>query len=180
MNIINLTPHPLVIFPAPETPTREMSRRERDIAQDMYPEFDALWRLPADFRLVGGDEDLRAAIAAWVKRSTKGLTIQSSGIARCETEETICAYLDGVPVVRTHFGAVIGLPAEDRRSIRVSDTYCPHNEEETSQHAYDTVYIVSAITAQAVPHRKDVFVPARLIRDDAGRIIACAALGTIA
>ena len=85
-------------------------------------------------------------------------TIESSGIARCATTETVVGEVNGIPVVRTTFGAVEGLPDA----------------------ALDTVYVVSSLTAQAVPHRRDVFIPARLVRDSQGRIVACTALGRIA
>jgi len=84
-------------------------------------------------------------------------TIESSGIARCATTETVVDEIDGIPVVRTSFGAVEGLPDA----------------------SLDTVFVISSITAQAVPHRLDVLVPARPIRDEKGRIVACAALGRL-
>jgi hypothetical protein len=85
-------------------------------------------------------------------------TIESSGIARCATTEEVVGEVNGIPVVRTTFGAVEGLPEADPQP---------------------RVFVVSSITAQAVPHRKDVFVPARPIRDQQGRIIACMALGRV-
>jgi hypothetical protein len=85
------------------------------------------------------------------------ITIESSGIARCKAIETEADHIDGVPIVTTQFGAVTGLPDP----------------------APDVVYVVSSITAQAVPDRQDVFVPARLVRDDKGRIVACRAFGRI-
>jgi hypothetical protein len=84
--------------------------------------------------------------------------IPSSGVARCSTTETVVDEINGIPVIRTTFGAVEGLPDA----------------------ALDTVYVVSSITAQAVPHRTDVFVPSRPVRDSQGRIVACTALGRIA
>lgn len=36
-----------------------------------------------------------------------------------------------------------------------------------------TAYIVSALVAQRVKEREDVYIPGSAIRDDAGRIIAC-------
>jgi hypothetical protein len=116
-------------------------------------------------------------------------TVESSGIARCEATETEvdiltlersaescgdCSDVDNqsygwrcvrcnrekaqsIPVVTTRFGAVTGLPDP----------------------CEGVVYVVSSITAQAVPDRRDVFVPARPVRDEKGRIVACRALGRI-
>jgi hypothetical protein len=96
-------------------------------------------------------------------------TIESTGIARCEaTEEEIggiriphpvgFGFEQRIPIVRTTFGAVSGLPPADHLSA---------------------VYVVSSITAQACRDRDDVFVPALRVRDELGRIIACQALGKI-
>jgi hypothetical protein len=87
----------------------------------------------------------------------ENMTIESSGIARCATTETEVDIIDGIPIVTTQFGMVTGLPDP----------------------APGVVYVVSSITAQAVPDRADVFVPARPVRDEKGRIIACRALGRI-
>jgi hypothetical protein len=62
-----------------------------------------------------------------------------------------------IPINRTTFGEVEGLP---------------HQED-------DVVYIVSAITAQAVPHRKDVFITDDAVRNEEGHIIGCRALAHI-
>jgi hypothetical protein len=103
-----------------------------------------------------------------------GLTIESSGVARCETTEQEIYKIElpenqytphppdvinhaPIPVIRTCFGSVVGLPDP----------------------VPGVVYVVSSITAQAVVDRMDVYVPARPIRDEKGRIIACAALGRI-
>lgn len=135
------------------------------------------------------------------------LVIPSSGIARCEQTDEVIGDVDGIQVVRTKFGAVTGLPDElficaysgdKMESIPPSEHYahgypndpwekyrspegmaCGHIHAAVCAGRYETVYVVSSITAQAVPHRRDVFVPARLIRDEQGRIIACAALGRV-
>ena len=89
---------------------------------------------------------------------SNGLTIQSTGIARCEAVESEIGTTDGLPIVVTTFGQVVGLP-EPQDGV---------------------IYVVSSITAQACKGREDVFVPARPIRDEKGRIVGCAALGRIA
>lgn len=89
------------------------------------------------------------------------LTVPSSGLARAaqrrESIGTIDA--DGVtlPVTRSVFGAVEGLPAPEA----------------------GTIYIVSAITAQAVPEREDVFIVDDSVRDENGRIIGVRGLAHV-
>lgn len=87
------------------------------------------------------------------------LTISPSGeVARCEVHREVVGCLEGIPVNRTRFGQVEGLPAP-RPGV---------------------AYIVSALVAQACPERTDVFVPDETVRDDQGRIIGCKALATLA
>ena len=91
------------------------------------------------------------------------VTIPPSGqVARCATSrvqvDTVTT-VDGisVPVNQTQFGEVSGLPDPQP----------------------DTIYVVSALVAQAVPDRQDVFITDDAIRDDQGRIIGCRALAHI-
>jgi len=90
-------------------------------------------------------------------------TIESSGIARVEATETVVGEFAGVPVVTTEFGRVTGLPDQ---------MFEPGSG-----------FVVSSIAAQAAirenPFRIDIFVPARPVRDEKGRIIACTALGRL-
>jgi len=82
------------------------------------------------------------------------VTLPPSGMVARVTEcEREINQINGVPVVKIEYGNVTGLP----------------------EPAADTIYIVSAMVAQAV-NRIDLFYPARLVRDDAGRIIGCGAL----
>ena len=89
------------------------------------------------------------------------LTVPSSGVARAaqrrENIGTIDA--DGVtlPVTRSVFGAVDGLPAPEA----------------------GTIYVVSAITAQAVPEREDVLIVDDSGRDENGRIIGVRGLAHV-
>lgn len=89
------------------------------------------------------------------------LTVPSSGVARAkQTRVAIgCVETDGaaLPVCRTTYGAVDGLPAPED----------------------GTVYVVSALTAQAVPDRADVYITDDAVRDDAGRVIGCRGLAHI-
>lgn len=80
-------------------------------------------------------------------------TIPSSGVARAaqrrEIVDTIVANGISLPIARCTYGDVQGLP----------------------EPMDDTIYIVSAITAQAVPTRPDVFIVDDSVRDENGRII---------
>jgi hypothetical protein len=88
----------------------------------------------------------------------KTQTFAPSGtVARCAVKRQQVGAVDGVPVNRTIFGDVTGLPAPQP----------------------GTYYIVSALVAQAVPDRTDVLITDDAVRDDAGRIIGCRALATI-
>jgi len=62
-----------------------------------------------------------------------------------------------IPVYRSKFGKVENLP------------------EPQEGHGY----IVSALTAQAVQNRDDVFITMDPVRDEQGRIVGCRALGKI-
>ena len=90
------------------------------------------------------------------------VTIPPSGqVARCATSrvqvDTIT--VDGivVPVNQTRFGEVSDLPDPQP----------------------DTIFVVSALVAQAVPDRQDVFIVDDAVRDEQGRIIGCRALAHI-
>ena len=90
------------------------------------------------------------------------VTIPPSGlVARCAVDrvQVDTVAVDGitVPVNQTQFGAVTGLPDPQP----------------------DTIYIVSAVVAQAVPDRPDVFIVDDAVRDDQGRIIGARALAHV-
>jgi len=89
----------------------------------------------------------------------------SGTVARCnvdrEKKDKIIDEIDGweitIPVTKTRFGEVEGLPEPQE----------------------GTIYIVSNLVAQAVPDREDVFFPDDIVRDSQGNIIGCRALGKI-
>ena len=83
--------------------------------------------------------------------------LPSEGVARCKTEKTVVGYLNGIPVKKTRFGAIEGLPQAQK----------------------GVAYIVSAITAQAAVDRDDLYIVEDTVRDDAGRIIGCKSFGKI-
>lgn len=90
------------------------------------------------------------------------VTIPPSGqVARCTVDrvQVDTVTVDGIviPVNRTQFGAVTGLPDPQP----------------------DTIFIVSAVVAQAVPDRPDVFIVDDAVRDEQGRIIGARALAHV-
>lgn len=90
------------------------------------------------------------------------VTIPPSGIvARCATSRvqvsTVTVDDIVIPVNCTQFGTVSDLP--DLQP--------------------DTIYIVSALVAQAVPKRPDVFIVDDAVRDEQGRVIGARALAHV-
>ena len=61
---------------------------------------------------------------------------------------------DGVALVRGTYGEVTGLPTPQAGAL----------------------YIVSSLVRCALPHRTDLASPTKLVRDEQGRIVGCAAL----
>ena len=84
---------------------------------------------------------------------------------RLESQTYKVGEIDGVPLTRTQYG----------NPIIVSDGI----SEELYFETPGVYYIVSAMVAQALPHRKDLLVPAEQVRDSDGKIIGCRSLGTI-
>lgn len=86
------------------------------------------------------------------------LTVEPSGhVARCSVTREQVGDINGIPINRTQFGKVENLPEPQE----------------------GTIYIVSSLTAQAVPEREDVFITDDAVRDEQGRIIGCRALAHI-
>lgn len=85
-------------------------------------------------------------------------TVEPSGVVAraAQTRETVGS-VNGIPVNQCSYGAVTGLPD-------------PQPE---------TIYLVSALTAQACRDRNDVFITDDAVRDDSGRIIGCRAIARI-
>ena len=63
--------------------------------------------------------------------------------------------LDGIPISQTVFGKPEGLP----------------------DYEFGVYYIVSQLVKSALPHRKDLLVPAEVVRDSNNNIIGCKSLG---
>ena len=86
------------------------------------------------------------------------MTVEPSGqIARVSVTREKIGDINGIPVNQTRFGKVENLPEPQE----------------------GTIFIVSALTAQAVPEREDVFITDDAVRDEQGRIIGCRALARI-
>lgn len=84
--------------------------------------------------------------------------VEPSGIvARAAQSREQVNSIDGIPVNATKFGRVQNLPEPQA----------------------DTIYVVSALTAQACPEREDVFIVDDSVRDEAGRIVGCRALAHV-
>ena len=94
--------------------------------------------------------------------STDGETIReiapSGTIARAASTVVDDGAVDGVPIVRTTFGQVEGLPEPDS----------------------ETMYIVSSLTVSAARRSgrttEDLLIPGRMVRDEDGVILGCQAL----
>lgn len=86
------------------------------------------------------------------------LTVEPSGtIARAKQTRTMCGTIAGIPVNQCAYGTVQGIP----------------------EPAKETIYVVSAITAQACPERADVYIVDDSVRNEDGRIIGVRALAHI-
>lgn len=85
-------------------------------------------------------------------------TIEPSGtIARASQTREAVGEVNGIVVNQCSYGSVTGLPD-------------PQD---------GTIYLVSALTAQACRDRSDVFITDDAVRDDSGRIIGCRAIARI-
>lgn len=86
------------------------------------------------------------------------LTVEPSGtIARAKQTRTLRGTIAGIPVNQCAYGTVQGIP----------------------EPAKETIYVVSAITAQACPERADVYIVDDSVRNEDGRIIGVRALAHI-
>lgn len=86
------------------------------------------------------------------------LTVEPSGqVARADQTRTPVGTIAGIPANKCSYGAVTGLP----------------------EPVPGTIYLVSALTAQACPERQDIFIVDDTVRDENGRIIGCRAIAHI-
>jgi hypothetical protein len=88
------------------------------------------------------------------------LVIYPDGVvARLASHDVKSSWLPGpenvhIPVYRTVYGDVEGLPSEED----------------------GVVFIVSAMVRAARPDRRDLYSPAKLVRDDDGNVVGCLGL----
>lgn len=83
-------------------------------------------------------------------------TFQSEGLVRLKANTVTAGFeVDGIPVTTTQFGEAEGLP--------------------TFQEG--TFLIVSQLVKSALPGRKDLVVPAEVVRDPNGNIVGCRSFG---
>ena len=85
----------------------------------------------------------------------------SDGVARVSQYDVLVDEINSIPVVKTEFGEVLGLP----------------------EPAEDTVFIVSRITVEVARARglntDNLLITSGAVRDDQGRIIGCRALARL-
>lgn len=85
----------------------------------------------------------------------------SDGAARVSQYDVLVDEINSIPVVKTEFGEVLGLP----------------------EPAEDTVFIVSRITVEVARARglntDDLLITSGAVRDDQGRIVGCRALARL-
>ena len=79
----------------------------------------------------------------------------SGAPARFEQKTMGIGKIENVPVSKTVYGEVENLPEE----------------------ADGVFYIVSQLIKNALPERKDLLVPAEVVRDEKGNIVGCRSLG---
>lgn len=84
-------------------------------------------------------------------------TIPSSGVARAEQTRESLGDINGIPVCKTIYGRVEGLPSPQE----------------------NTIYIVPVLTAQAASGRDDLFIVDDLVRDPSGKILGYKSLARI-
>jgi hypothetical protein len=84
-------------------------------------------------------------------------TFESEGLVRLKSNTVSAGFtVDECPITRTEFGNPEGLP---------------------DQVLNDYYFIVSQLVKSALPERKDLIVPAEVVRDDKGNIIGCKSFG---
>ncbi len=81
----------------------------------------------------------------------------SGSLARVTTSTEVVGDIDDIPITKTSFSEVYGLPEAEE----------------------GTVYIVSLAVAQRATGRTDLFVPNGSVRDEQGRIIGCTSLARV-
>lgn len=78
-------------------------------------------------------------------------------VARCTAKTETIGEINGIPMTRTSYGDVCGLPDP----------------------IPNTVFLVSTLVAQACPERDDLFIPNEIVRDENGKVIGCKSFGRV-
>jgi hypothetical protein len=95
------------------------------------------------------------------------VVFQVEGEARVEQENVPVEFNSDVPVVRTTYGEITGLPKQQLQQDGTPTVY----------------YIVSSLVVQAAKRdgRRDLLFPTDMVRDEKGRLIGCKvlALGSV-
>jgi hypothetical protein len=108
-------------------------------------------------------------------------TFQPEGLVRLKASTVNVGKIDGVNVTKTVFGEPEGLPEADvifpycDNCHSCNPTNCKNGNGNVTE--IGTYFIVSQLVKSALPERKDLLVPAEVIRDDKGQIIGCKSLG---
>ena len=93
-----------------------------------------------------------------VTENGEEIAVEPSGqLARVTTETVRYGYIGKIPLTKTEYGVVEGLPEPNDNCI----------------------YIVSLAVASRVPNRTDVMIPNESIRDDKGHVVGCKSLGHV-
>ena len=127
---------------------------------------------PHEITIVGEDGEVKMRIPP------------SGKIARVEVLQENDGEINGIPIVRTSFGAVEGLPAPSicancsNNSLYGGSCQCTAGGLPSDCKDFEPieVYIVSTLVAQAIDGRKDIVAPdtspESAVRDEQGRIVA--------
>lgn len=81
---------------------------------------------------------------------------ETAGQIRLASQTVAGEAIEGIPTSKTVFGEAVGLPEEPE---------------------HGKYYIVSQLVKSALPGRRDLLVPAEVVRDASGNIIGCRSLG---
>ena len=106
---------------------------------------------------------------------------ETAGQIRLASQTVTGKPIEGIPTSKTVFGDAVGLPEEQGLCPRCMGTApmrleaCPDCGSEFVGHG--KYYIVSQMVKSALPGRRDLLVPAEVVRDSSGNIIGCRSLG---
>ena len=98
---------------------------------------------PHDVIIVNDDDTIKMVIKPAGLLARVKATVVATG-------DSVC----GIPITKTEFGEVEGLPEPKE----------------------GTTYVVSRMVAEAAKERGDLFIPNESVRDESGRIIGCRSL----